>query len=454
MNSENSLRVAIVWNGTILHERTFSQTSRPVVTVGEGRKSTLPVPASGLPEHFEMFERTDGGYKVRFTDKIEGTVVLGDEERTLGELVDDQRAVRVGRVSTGEGASEVYEMTVVRGDRGMLHVDGAGVYFQLIEQRERVAGRGFGGVFEPALSGLILLAALLHVGFLAVVMLVWEPDLSMQQSDIPNRFVQVDVDEVTDPVEDDENEDDATREVSGKRAGGEEGEVGKEDETRETEVPDVDGETADEIDIEEVGALDALSEDSIGDGPLANLFDDQDGLSNSVEVAMSGEGDELEVGRGSNGTGLRGTGGGGGGQGPGGIQDIGGVNAGGSGAGAAIPEKERKKVEPTVETGDATVGDFCDHADVRRVVEARANAIKYCYERRLQQNPELKGKVVAQWKITQDGSVAETSVAESSIGDSAVESCILRTLERQQFEAPDGGVCVINYPFVFSGIDG
>ncbi len=84
---------------------------------------------------------------------------------------------------------------------------------------------------------------------------------------------------------------------------------------------------------------------------------------------------------------------------------------------------------------------------------AKQNAIKYCYEKELQTAPDLAGKIIAQWKIGLDGAVIDPSIASSTIGDKKVEGCIARALKRLRFEAPEGGMCVGNYPFVFSGLD-
>ncbi len=52
--SQHQLRVALVWNGTVFHEKTFTQTSDQVVTVGEDTTNHFAVPASGIPESFKV----------------------------------------------------------------------------------------------------------------------------------------------------------------------------------------------------------------------------------------------------------------------------------------------------------------------------------------------------------------------------------------------------------------
>jgi len=41
-------------------------------------------------------------------------------------------------------------------------------------------------------------------------------------------------------------------------------------------------------------------------------------------------------------------------------------------------------------------------------------------------------------------------VVSSSLGNAAVEQCVLQTIRRMKFEKPEGGVCVVQWPFVFN----
>ncbi|MEZ4460014.1 MAG: hypothetical protein R3E66_09850 [bacterium] len=67
--SNHNLRVALVWNATVFQERTFTQTSDHIVTVGDDQTNLFVVPADGISTSFEMFQRTNSGYKLRVTDK-------------------------------------------------------------------------------------------------------------------------------------------------------------------------------------------------------------------------------------------------------------------------------------------------------------------------------------------------------------------------------------------------
>ncbi len=93
---------------------------------------------------------------------------------------------------------------------------------------------------------------------------------------------------------------------------------------------------------------------------------------------------------------------------------------------------------------------LCKAESVKAVVTKKSARIRNCYERRLLADPKLSGKIIAQWKIQLDGSVKDAKVASSTMSDDEVGRCLVRLLETSKFDAPDGGVCVIEFPFSFS----
>jgi len=126
---------------------------------------------------------------------------------------------------------------------------------------------------------------------------------------------------------------------------------------------------------------------------------------------------------------------------------------GGRGTKASLGRRGKRKARFSVKKGAPSVGNFCKQADILRVVSARQKAITYCYEKELASNPELGGKVTLAWIISLDGSVKKIWVKGSSLKNGKVESCMTRTLKRARFTKPDGGMCQIQFPFVFnSGI--
>jgi len=90
-----------------------------------------------------------------------------------------------------------------------------------------------------------------------------------------------------------------------------------------------------------------------------------------------------------------------------------------------------------------------DKEIVRRVVRSHVKEVKFCYERELQRQPGLHGRVSARFVIGPDGRVASAGIAESSLGHAGAERCIADAVRRWEFpRAEGGGVTFVTYPFV------
>ena len=85
------------------------------------------------------------------------------------------------------------------------------------------------------------------------------------------------------------------------------------------------------------------------------------------------------------------------------------------------------------------------------MVRANQAAIKYCFELALQRQPNLKGAVNVQWRISLQGRVTSTRVTKTTLRNSKVEGCMARQIKRWKFPKPDGGEVVVTYPFLFRG---
>ncbi len=86
---------------------------------------------------------------------------------------------------------------------------------------------------------------------------------------------------------------------------------------------------------------------------------------------------------------------------------------------------------------------------VAKEVRSRLGAIKACYERALKRNPNLSGKVVIHWTITQAGTVSGVDVERTRSATPRSASCIKSLIARWRFPAPSGGSVDVSFPFVF-----
>ncbi|MBX2801373.1 MAG: TonB family protein [Myxococcales bacterium] len=90
-------------------------------------------------------------------------------------------------------------------------------------------------------------------------------------------------------------------------------------------------------------------------------------------------------------------------------------------------------------------------AEIDEVVRNHMAQIRYCYQRQLQRNPGLVGKVVVKFTIASDGSVAEAKIRSSSLDNPDVDRCLINRFMRMNFPAPRGnGIVLVSYPFLFS----
>lgn len=446
----HSLRVALAWQTTVFQERSFGRGAAKDVTVGNADSNVLPIESEQLPDSFSMFERTSSGYKVRVPDSLDGEFSVNGKELDF----DGFKSTASRGASTGKGA--LLEAELSPGDWGVINIGDMRLIFQVYDDAPAAVPVGVPAGLTPTLLVCLIASSSVHIFFLIYAFLQYSEEAELNQILIENRFVQLMVQDVKDPPKEKEPEDDIVEEdTTGKKAGGEEGKFGKEDsEIEESKIPKVDGKMVDNIDVKNLGVNKALSSDILGQGPLKNIFGNQDGFDAKMNVAMSGEGGDLQIGRGAGGMGMRGLGGGGGGDGLGRIGGLGKVDTGGGkGATGKIGRGKRKKVTVKMQRGTPKIGDFCDKNDIRRVVGAKSRAITFCFEKELQSKPALKGKIIAQWQVGLDGKVMSSSIASSTMGDKAVEGCITRVISRMRFKPPNGGICIINFPFVFSGLE-
>jgi hypothetical protein len=181
------------------------------------------------------------------------------------------------------------------------------------------------------------------------------------------------------------------------------------------------------------------------DGPLNNNLNPS--LVNGVAGLIGTNGTHL----GSSGLGPRfgGLGGPGAAAGPGGPKGTGGPGrdlAGGGDLGA------KKAGRVTTTSTEPLVLGGLDRALVDSVIKRKISQIKYCFDRELQKDPSLGGKLTIRFTIAKDGSVSQARTHSSTVGSPAVEACVTQRFYQMAFPEPKGGGIVeVRYPFIFSG---
>lgn len=87
---------------------------------------------------------------------------------------------------------------------------------------------------------------------------------------------------------------------------------------------------------------------------------------------------------------------------------------------------------------------------VARYIRRHQNEIRYCYEKHLQQDPNLSGKLAVRFIIDGTGSVAGVATAEDTLQNGRVADCVHQRIGRWKFPQPAGGVnVVVTFPWIF-----
>lgn len=112
--------------------------------------------------------------------------------------------------------------------------------------------------------------------------------------------------------------------------------------------------------------------------------------------------------------------------------------------------KSRTSVVAQIDADSATVVGSLTKEQIAKVIAAYMGQIEYCYERQLQREPNLRGKILVNFVIGLSGNVTNASVPSSTMGSPVVESCITGVFRRMPFPSPGAGIVEATYPLVFN----
>lgn len=210
------------------------------------------------------------------------------------------------------------------------------------------------------------------------------------------------------------------------------------------------------VKVENVGALGALGGMQNGSKSSAGFNPSATNDSRGTSWSGAGQGGVGGMERAIHGKGLTasamGSGGkveGGGGYGTrgkagGGRPGYGSMNMGGTAAAYFEPVQEEALVEGGL-----------DKDQIAAVINRHIGEVIYCYEKGLQVQPSLSGRVGVKFVINGSGIVSSASVATSSLNSAQVEGCVVNRLRTWKFPKPIGGVNVkVQYPFVLKRMNG
>ncbi len=433
------LRIGIVQRGKIIDERELKR--RESVSIGTDNKATFTVSSEALPANFNLFDYDGTSYHIRYLPGMDGRVQMDG-----GKVSHFQALEADGTVVDRGGARSV---KIADTARGKVVIGDVTVLFQF----KRQAAAPVKPVLPAELRGSFLqtidtqFATILTIVAVVCVSVVTyarslpyveptsieEIDTRFQKLIMPDRIPQPPKKRVA------EVDDGAKKEASKKKAKPEkkpEKKPAKASSGKPAKAPKE--ELAKKVAGK--GLLKVLGSTRQGSsGALADVFSEGDDTESSLSDAFSGvQGVDIASDGGA------GTRGGGSGEGVG----IGELGTSGGGSVASGKKTEASIAGRAVAEAPEVDGELTA-AQINRVMKRNMSAIKSCYERALKRDPSLKGKLLIEFEILENG---RTSMVEfgGSLRSSDVESCIKKRAKYWRFPKPDGGSVFVSIPVVLT----
>lgn len=430
------LRVAILSGDTVMHDEVL----RPL--------SSLTVGLAGIP-----CGRIDSGTQLFRVDR-HGIAHLGLPAGLEGVIRTDTASERVAVYREQD-----FERPLDEDEWGQLSLGfGVSAAFHFLEP-EGPPPVATTRRLDSQLVAALAVSLLVQCGLVYWSLHLWQETAVRRVVDNPRRGPHVTAvifeepeEVVVDPFEEPGDEEAAGSEDG---ADGEEGTFGSPEvsPSKRSVVPDSRGQHI--ADEPSVTLVDLLATNQLGgSGAIATILDhSSEGFGNKIALAMEGEGSEFVMGHGSRGVGFRGFGDGGPGDSPFGRFRSAGKLPGARGVRTGLTTKKSRRVGSPFRKAPSLT-EHCEKGSIRSAVKRRGHAIRACYERQLQAGRTgLRGKITVRWTIGPVGKVSAARAIADTLADGSVSACVLRVLRRIRFQAPKQGICVVQWPFVFSTSD-
>ena len=417
-----------------------------ITEVTEEPRAEFYVPGDALTEStWPLFRWDDDAFELVFREDWDGVIEGDDEARSLAELVNDDAGRRE--------APGVRAVRLEPGQRVVIEVGGVTLAARMTAPGKRVVA-GMAEQLDRPFAGTLASTAFMGA-MLAMVIGSTQPQTRADISGIPDRFVQVILEEpraerspapvITPAANPEAGEGAAAKRKEGKR--------GQEDAAPNSrgDQAALDQQAQDRDVANSSGLLGALSEL----GALSDVMDSS-GLGSNLRSGLDSLVGSLGPAIGTGGLGSRCDGDGpciGGG---GTVDGIGGVGTSGRGGGLDGYGSEygvngEKAVGGVVSSAPPILLGNLDRSEVDKVIKRHLSAIRHCYQKELPRNPDLGGKVVIKFVIGTDGNVSSASTKASSLANPTVEACINQRFMTFDFPKPRGnGIVLVSYPFFFA----
>jgi hypothetical protein len=122
----------------------------------------------------------------------------------------------------------------------------------------------------------------------------------------------------------------------------------------------------------------------------------------------------------------------------------------GSGTGLGAGRSDTASRVARVRMGSVSVSGRLPPEVIQRIVRQNFGRFRLCYEKGLEADPKLAGRVAVRFVIGRDGAVSNVADAGSDMNSPSVVSCVTRAFQGLSFPEPEGGIVSVTYPIIFS----
>lgn len=452
-NDPKILRIGVIQSGKVIEERLVRK--RATVTFGSDGKNTFVMEGEEVPKTWALFELKGNQYQLVFADNMDGRVSVDNANVDFNSLKAQNLVQKQG---------DRYRLPLNDQSRGRVQFGGdLTILFHFVAappvaakpELPLAAKGGWVKSIEPIFTSVLTASFLVHAIMSIIIFNVDKPpppNLDDVKALI-QRLAPPPKVEVEPPVEipDDKPNPDATKAAKKEDKSGDAEEASKSQaKAKGSKADQARAAAAKRAEVQSKiagkGLLGLIGAKSGGGGELADVF----GSGSSVGDVSTDLSGTAGVGVAGSGEGVGRRGGGDGEGGGGGAADIGGLETGGGGAVSAGARKATKVVARVTPDAISDVDGSIDKKGVARVIRKRAAAFQQCYENALKTDSKLKGKLVVEFTIAEDGRVADANVVNDGVGSPAVAKCVLNALKRLRFPKPDDGEVTITNAFVFT----
>lgn len=449
--------LCLTWGLVRLHNERVS----PYFRIGTDAGVEFPTSESPTPS-FPLIAPYGDDFVFNFASSMEGELNVDGQVLSLAD------AQGQGRARPSQTAPGAFEMVVPNKARIKVKVGQSTFLISSVPQPRKQVTPLFANMESRAMA-YFAGSAIVHLSIWALLRTI-PPDpsaLSLDLAGSEGRMTRVQSKAQEDPKEEEEEiekENDEESGGTGTAMALDEGKMGKEDSKRATGQFAMKNEGAENPQLAKQAALDqARNAGIVGSlkamqgGAFASLTGTGDFSSGLDDANVFGGllGDEVGEMQGGFGFGKSGFGPGGGGTGWGtiGTGNYGTIGHGsGTGTGYGVGAgrggmRGRTASPPQVRIGNAIATGDLDKNIIRRYIRQKLPRIKYCYEKQLLVKPGISGDVIAQFQISPQGSVLNSTASGVS---KEVSDCVADVIKTIQFPKPKGGGLVqVRYPFTF-----